>query len=101
MATLIALDDGDPERARSIGVGLSAGDLSYPEPYYYVTPWPYPADSDLPSLGELGLWHRDGFVAAIASGEGIVATDQQQRAVDDFLEQAIGACMKILSFEPS
>ena len=101
MATLIALDNGDPENARSIGVGLSPGDLSYPEPYYYVTPWPYPADSQLPSLGELGRWHRDGFVAAIASADRIGATDQQQHAVDDFLERAVGACMEILSFEPS
>ena len=101
MATLIALDDGDPESARSIGVGLSPGDLSYAEPYYYVTPWPYPTETQLPSLGPLGRWHRDGFVAAIASANSIVATDQQHTAVDDFLERAIGACMDILSFEPS
>ncbi|MGI9410735.1 MAG: hypothetical protein ACR2OV_11720, partial [Hyphomicrobiaceae bacterium] len=101
MATLIALDDGDPERARSIGVGLSPGDLSYAEPYYYVTPWPYPTESQLPSLGPLGRWHRDGFVAAIASADRIVATDQQHRAVDEFLKRAVGACMEVLSFEPS
>ena len=101
MATLIQLDDGDPESARSVGVGFSPGDQSYPEPYYYVTPWPYPEVPGLPAIGELGHWHRDGFVAAIASAERILVSDQQEKAVVEFLAQSVTACMDVLAFDPS
>ncbi len=37
LATLILLD-GDPEKGRSVNVGLSPGDGSYDEPYFYITP---------------------------------------------------------------
>ncbi len=52
MATLITLDtdQSDPEKARSIGVGLSPGDGSYDEPYFYVNPWPPPHAENLPPL---------------------------------------------------
>ena len=44
IATLLVLDEGDtPEQTRSVGAGMTPGDASYPVPYLYVTPWPYPA----------------------------------------------------------
>ncbi len=72
---------------RTIGAGMAPGDGSYPEPYYYVTPWPYPdADVTLPSLTE-GTWHRQGWTGAVLP------------AVEDptvFLKEAIGACRLLL-----
>ena len=38
IASLILLDEGGGEDARSIGVGFSPGDETFNEPYYYVTP---------------------------------------------------------------
>ncbi len=65
-ATLITLDspDVDPEHARSIGAGLSPGDGSYAEPYWYVLPWPPPPTDSLPPLEGGGHWHTDGWVGA-------------------------------------
>jgi hypothetical protein len=48
---------------RTIGIGLSPGDGSYGEPYWYVTPWPYPK-GDLPPLTH-GHWHREGWTGAV------------------------------------
>lgn len=60
LATLIALGG-----ERTIGVGFSPGDNWYDEPYYYVTPWPYPSDpSALPMLS-CGQWHTKGWVGAV------------------------------------
>ena len=41
IATYVSLEEGDPETARGIGVGLSPGDEGYDEPYFYINPWPH------------------------------------------------------------
>jgi hypothetical protein len=60
LATLITLDG-----ERTIGVGMSPGDGSYADPYFYVTPWPYPSQTeDLPRL-PAGHWHTQSWVGAV------------------------------------
>ncbi len=74
LATLFFLDGGDPETARSVGVGLSPGDDSYGEPYFYCTPWPKPAE--LPEASENFAWHTDGFTSLVCPASAIgVDTD--------------------------
>ncbi|MEO1019859.1 MAG: hypothetical protein AAFY56_19530, partial [Pseudomonadota bacterium] len=73
IATLVMFDAGDPEQARSIGIGMSPGDRSYDQPYYYVNPWPPISTDDLPAIPEPGHWHTAGFVGAVATGEHILA----------------------------
>ena len=58
IAALVTVAEG-----RTIGIGLSPGDGSYPEPYWYVTPWPYPT-GELPPLAH-GRWHREGWTGAV------------------------------------
>ena len=48
---------------RAMTVGMSPGDASYAEPYWYVTPWPYPT-GDLPPL-DSGHWHTQGWTGAV------------------------------------
>lgn len=97
LATLVVLDpDVEGEEARSVGVGLSPGDASYDQPYWYVTPWPYPEDrDDLPEL-PAGHWHTEGFVAAVLTGEQTVEADDQQALVERFLRGAFEACLDLL-----
>ena len=83
---------------KTIGVGLSPGDSSYDEPYWYVAPWPHPAAGDLPEL-PMGHWHTEGFVAAILTGSDITADDdpaQQGAKVDAFLDATISGSRKLL-----
>ncbi|MEO1082005.1 MAG: hypothetical protein AAFY29_20780 [Pseudomonadota bacterium] len=63
LATLFALEEGDPEHARSVGVGLSPGDAAYQEPYLYCSPWPV-AEELPPSPAEFH-WHTDGFTSLV------------------------------------
>lgn len=63
LATLFVLDSGDPETARSVGAGLSPGDQSYAEPYFYCTPWPTP--DRLPEAPAQTHWHTEGFVSLV------------------------------------
>ena len=91
IATLIALDDEkDPEAAKTIGVGLSPGDDNYPEPYYYIAPWPYP-DSVKLKKNEIYQWHTEGFTAAI-----IHALEVDQPTTTRGIREAIAACKALL-----
>lgn len=100
IATRIQLDPGgDPETSRSLGVGLSPGDDTYAEPYFYVTAWPYPEDPELPVLRFGGTWHRDGWLGAILLAEALVGTSSngsQRRRIQEFLDAGLAACQALL-----
>jgi hypothetical protein len=85
-----------PGDGRSIGVGLSPGDGSYAQPYWYVTPWPYPETRALPELPTGGRWHTAGWVGAVLIGEASLAV-ARAGALADFLERAVGACERLLA----
>lgn len=93
MATLVSLDEEATEESRSINIGLSLGDGSYGEPYWYVTPWPKPS-GELPVLAS-GRWHSEGFVAAVlpASEHGGDDVEGEARA---FVRSAVEACRSLL-----
>ncbi len=100
MATLVTLDPDaeDAERARSIGIGLSPGDGTFDQPYLYITPWPYPpAEAELPVL-PAGGWHREGFTAAVLTGEDILSVGASERIalVGGFVEAGVSATYALL-----
>ncbi len=95
IATSIDLGDG-----KSIGVGWSPGDGSYPEPYFYVSPWPYPDSAALPEAPAGGRWHTAGFTSLILTGSALVgssADDAQEQRAREFLADAVGMCRRLLA----
>jgi hypothetical protein len=97
LATLITLDAGaDPESARSIGVGLSPGDAGRPEPYFYITPWPYPKDPALPALEGSGSWNTEGWLGAVLEARAIAGARDQEGEVRRFLASAITAARQLV-----
>lgn len=99
IATLITLDPGiSGEAARSVGVGFSPGDGGYAEPYFYVTPWPYPENPTLPALPH-GHWHTEGWTGAVLTGTDITAAgepDEQFGTVAGFLRAAVEGARQLL-----
>ena len=101
LGMLISLEShGDPQRGRSIGLGLSPGYEEIPSPYWYVRPHPMPEGGTLPPLPAYASWHTQGWLGAvldartqIAAGE---AEDQQKRAAA-YVEAAVGACRALLA----
>ncbi len=89
IATLISFERGNPETARSIGVGLSPGDETYNEPYFYVNPWPHLDPKRLPVLPSIGEWQTQNFVGAIAKASRIAQFEDQEAEIIEFLKTAI------------
>ncbi|MCE7998272.1 MAG: hypothetical protein HEP70_05390 [Rhodobiaceae bacterium] len=88
IATYVSLEAGDPETAKGIGVGMSPGDETYAQPYFYVNPWPHLDLAGLPNAPHPGHWHTQGFVGAIATGDDVLSTDDTEKALSSFLKNA-------------
>jgi len=85
--------------AKTIGIGMSAGDTTYPEPYFYANTYPRPEAQRLPALS-LGHWHTEGFFAAVLTATELLdgsASSTQRMQVQRFFEQAIGAAQEMLT----
>ncbi|RMH65726.1 MAG: hypothetical protein D6677_01855 [Calditrichaeota bacterium] len=94
LGILIDLNDG-----RSIGLGLSPGDEHYHQPYYYVSPWPYPDDPNVLRQEALipgGHWHTHNFTAAVLPASEYGGDVAPLSKVTDFLRSARRACERIL-----
>ena len=98
VASLIVVEpNDDPEKIRSVGVGMAPGDSSYADPYLYVTPWPYPESSALPPL-PAGSWHTEGWTGAVLTAQQLTSTREGQAArVQAFLGTAVSACRELLA----
>lgn len=99
IASLVVLDATDgPEDARSIGLGFSPGDLSYDQPYFYVAPWPYPPEADLPALRRGGTWHTAGWTGVVLTAEALLRerADRRANVVQTVLAEAVEACHALL-----
>ncbi|MCA1990993.1 MAG: hypothetical protein LDL41_02945 [Coleofasciculus sp. S288] len=99
MATLITLPSTKNGEAMTIGVGMSPGDQSYNEPYWYITPYPYPDTATLPELDGDGFWHTQHWVGAVLKtsqlSENETAEAQQEKA-RAFVNSAIKALRSLL-----
>lgn len=99
VATLLQFPPG-PEGPRTIGVGMTPGDSYYPDPYWYVSPWPYPPPSTLPKL-RFGSWHTDPWTGAVLKYDQTLGSysnpDQQQSRVADFLGEAVAAARRLVT----
>ncbi len=83
----------DPETAKSIGVGMLPGDATYPQPYFYVNPYPRPDDTPKFELAGGGHWHTEGFFGAILLGEKMTAdgtAEAQKHRARSFIDSALG-----------
>jgi|GEM_PF-166809 len=90
-----------PEEGRTIGLGLVPGDEGRPDPYFYVTPFPYPDKPKLPPLPAGATWNTDGWLGAVLEAPRFMDASQnaaaQAEAVETFLRAAAEACRRLLA----
>jgi hypothetical protein len=99
-AVLITIEmNSNPVKSRTIGVGLSPGDESYNEPYFYISPWPYPENKEnLPKLN-LGHWHKQGWFGGVLTATEIIKhkdKSEQLKIAVGFIEAGIINLKKLL-----
>ena len=97
LATLISFPTRGTDFVGYVGAGLSPGDEYYDEPYFYVSVYPKPDSAALPRVPKLGHWHTYQFTAAVAPAHQIVAANNQEDEVDEFLRATVDVAIKILS----
>jgi hypothetical protein len=86
----------ETEAGRTIGAGLSPGDGSYDEPYFYVTPWPYPKGKAFPAL-PCGHWHTEFWTGAVLTASELAGSEDPKAQVEAFLKAAVEACEGLLA----
>jgi len=91
IASLVQLEEGAGESARSIGVGFSPGDEYYREPYFYVSPYPRPRTPTLTALPPGGHWHTKDFFGAVATAQEFLALPDPYAVVMMVIDAAFGA----------
>jgi hypothetical protein len=94
---LTVIGDGAPYVAPTLGAGFSPGDHFYEEPYFYISLYPRPEISRLPSLHAPGHWHMEDFLAAVAPAGSILTLKERQAGTEAFLHSAADEIVKLLS----
>ena len=102
IAGIVFLDpDAPADKARQIGFGLSPGDGHYPEPYFYLTPWPIREGAALPPLDGGGHWHREGFTGAVLRGSVLVGAGDAEQRARAYFASALAAARAVMPPGPS
>jgi len=90
IATLLSIGQ---ENLQSIGIGLSPGDSNNPEPYFYVTMWPYPNIEEIsfPEI-KVGNWNYEGWVGASLMASEIIKKQGEKaqcEMVMEFIDKSV------------
>ena len=97
LAALIAAGKANDGRARTVGVGMAPGDAGIEEPYWYVSPWPFPDASRLPKDDGLATWRAEPWFGARLPASVLLAAGGDQAAqVTAFAEAAIERSLALL-----
>ncbi|MCG8467842.1 MAG: hypothetical protein MJB57_06465 [Gemmatimonadetes bacterium] len=99
IATFINLDPGTAQyEGRSVNVGMSPGDATFTEPYFYVVPYPTVGPNGLPVLVGGGFWQTEGWVGAVLSAAAVVSTQEERQAetVESFIRSALSSSKRLL-----
>jgi hypothetical protein len=91
IATLVSARGGG---LRTVGIGMSPGDASYSEPYFYLGPDPRPT-SPLATL-TIGRWHTADWWGAVLTASEIVGLADaagQASLVTRFVDEALAALL--------
>lgn len=99
IAALITVPGTQNGHPLTVGLGLSPGDTSYLEPYWYVSPYPYPDIANLPILDGQAFWHTQHWVGAVLRSSQLTENanaETRQRQVATFLHSALQASRTLL-----
>ncbi len=74
----IIKDTGNPETTATLNIGMSPGDETFNEPYFFVTPWPYPDEDELKPI-KRGQWYFENWAGAILKASDILYLPEKEQ----------------------
>ena len=98
----VASADG-PRSDLAILVGMSPGDTTFPEPYWYVAPTTMVSSVTVPALSHGAEWHVGEWTGAVLRARRLLpgsAAGQRERPVV-FLNEAIATARDLLGVSPA
>jgi hypothetical protein len=96
LATLVTIvENEDLEKTKSIGFGFSPGDGGFDEPYFYLTPWPYPPTEKLFELRKPAFWNTEGWTGGVLKS-GHLNASNTETIIFDFFENGYYKLKEIL-----
>ena len=84
---------------KSIGMGLSPGDKYIANPYYYISPYPYPNKKDLHEIKPIvGNWHTEDWTGLVLNSSEVLkeTAELEENIVFDFLKNGFDISIKLL-----
>ena len=86
--------------AMSIGIGFSPGDRNNPEPYFYVTMWPYPDLNNiaLPDIS-IGNWNTENWIGASLAVSELIKTNDEHKQCEivlSFIKNSVSVVKETL-----
>jgi len=102
ISSLITINDtGNHETSSSINLGMSPGDDSIDEPYFYIVPWPYPEVMDLKELDTPAFWVTEDWFGGVLKSSDLVkkASDSkhQYEIISKFYNNGLRILEKIVN----
>lgn len=97
MAALITLPG--TEGKKSVGVGFSPGDEVCDDPYFYVQPYPFPSQENLPELPSPASWYTGSWFGAVMRSSNLMHIPNERRAetLVKYLHESIAICRQLLN----
>jgi len=91
-------EDAKPRDAdEQMNFGFSTGDAGIPEPYFYVTAYPLPADLPRLQLPPEAYWHNQGWQGAILKYQALVKAPDPAAQLLTFLRTVQRAGAKLMT----
>lgn len=91
------VDPADEESAdEQMNFGFSTGDEGMPEPYFYITAYPWPADITAAALPAGAVWHTESWKGALLKYAALVGADQPEEKLLAYMRAAYQASSRLM-----
>ncbi len=94
--TVMIKDTGDPETNSTITLGMSPGDESIQEPYFYVSTWPHVLTSQLPLLENGAIWVEEEWTGSVFLSSELIKKKNQEEIIVNYFEKAFSSLFQSL-----
>jgi hypothetical protein len=92
-------DASDWDHSREqMNFGFSTGDDEIPEPYFYITAYPFNEELTKSELPHNAFWHTEGWKGAVLKYSGLAKTDNPNEVLISLFNKVLSLNKELISF---